>query len=77
MRNSFDGSRLEQRKPRWLDLVEESDLEKINGIIKDSFGIELNDFEAQKLLSSEYVLTIMFDKEGEMQFAIVEGAEVK
>ena len=74
MRNSFDGSRLEQRKPRWLDLVEESDLEKISGIIKDSFGIELNDFEAQKLLSSEYALTIMFDQEGEMQFAIVEGA---
>jgi hypothetical protein len=77
MKNSFDGSRLEQRKPRLLDLVEESDLEKINGIIKDSFGIELNDFEAQKLLSSEQVLTIMFDKEGEMQFAIVKGAEVK
>ena len=74
MRNSFDGSRLEQRKPRWLDLVEESDLEKISGIIKDSFGIELNDFEAQKLLSSEYALTIMFDQEGKMQFAIVEGA---
>ena len=74
MRNSFDGSRLEQRNPRWLDLVEESDLEKISGIIKDSFGIELNDFEAQKLLSSEYALTIMFDQEGKMQFAIVEGA---
>lgn len=77
MRNSFDGSRLEQREPRLIDLVEESDLEKINGIIKDSFGIGLNDVETQGLLSSEQILTIMFDKEGEMQFAIVKGAEVK
>lgn len=54
-----------------------SDLEKISQILKESFDAELNNTEKQGLLSSEQVLTIMFDKEGEMQFVIVEGAEVK
>lgn len=52
-----------------------TDLEKINAIIKENFGVELNNTEKQGLLSSEYVLTIMFDKEGEIQFTIVQGAD--
>lgn len=55
-----------------------SDLEQIENIIDNSFGIGgFSSVEKQGLLSSEQVLTIMFDKEGEIQFAIVEGAEVK
>lgn len=43
-----------------------TDLEKIDAIIKESFGIPLSQVEKQKLLSGEQVLTIMFDKEGEI-----------
>lgn len=52
-----------------------SDLEKISQILKEGFDAKLNNTEKQGLLSSEQVLTIMFDAEGEMQFAIVQGAD--
>lgn len=51
-----------------------SDLEKISQIVKESFGIPLNRVEKEGLLSSEKVLVMLFDNTGEMQFAIVEGA---
>ena len=55
-----------------------SDLEKIENIIDNSFGIGgFSSTEKQGLLSSEQVLTIMFGKDGEIEFAIVEGAELK
>lgn len=52
-----------------------SDLERIENIIDNSFGIGgFSSTEKQGLLSSKQVLTILFDEEGEIQFAIVEGA---
>lgn len=55
-----------------------TDLEKIENIIDNSFGIGgFSSTERQGLLSSKQVLTIMFDEEGEIQFVIVEGADPK
>lgn len=52
-----------------------TDLEKISQIVKESFGVPLNQVEKEGLLSSEKVLVMLFDNTGEIQFTIVEGVQ--
>lgn len=53
-----------------------SNLEKISQVVKESFGIPLNQVEKEGLLSSEKMLVILFDNTGEIRlFTIVQVAD--